>query len=524
MADVFGKHQPKIPYQPIADLLAQYRRRDPDKLAIIDLDQETSISFGALDQAVTDIAAALKQRGVVKGGRVLLLSDETLEKLLIWLACWRLGAVVSPLNIELNAPLIADLAGAVGPVLTLVHKELDGDVLLAGRPFIRFGSYSANAANTDPQDDFFRNMPRGIDPASLPERNDAADIACIFCTSGTTARPKIVVYDHCAYWLNGLSTLECLGLTVDDRTLEYRSFGWNSAQVLSLMPFLEKGLTMHIARRFSHSHFFEWIQRYGITFAAGVPTVLNMLLSKPLGYTAQDVPTLRLMTCSTAPLTREQWLRFEEMYGVKLLQMYGMSEAGWMCGNRHYSSKMGTVGLPALHQELEIVDGQGRPCPPNVEGEVTAGGPHCAVGYLRDDGTIEPIRGKRIKSGDLASMDEDGFIRVSGRTKDLIIRGGVNIAPLEIDGVLLEHPDVLDAAAVGVPDKIYGEEIVCYVVARPGVSVTEAAVLAHCRASLAPAKVPKQVFIVAELPKSDRGKVLRDKLKDDWSERMKLSA
>ena len=188
------------------------------------------------------------------------------------------------------------------------------------------------------------------------------------------------------------------------------------------------------------------------------------------------------MTCSTAPLTREQWLRFEEMYGVKLLQMYGMSEAGWMCGNRHYSRKMGTVGLPALHQELEIVDQQGKPCPPNVEGEVTAGGPHCAVGYLRDDGTIEPIRGKRIKSGDLAIMDEDGFIRVSGRTKDLIIRGGVNIAPLEIDEVLLKHPDVLDAAAVGVPDPIYGEEVVCYVVAKPGHGLTEAAVMEHCRA------------------------------------------
>jgi acyl-CoA synthetase (AMP-forming)/AMP-acid ligase II len=524
MADVFGKHQPRIPFRPIADLLAQYRRRDPDKLAVVDLDQGSSISFGALDRAVTDIAAALKERGVGNGARVLLLSDETLEKLLIWLACWRLGAVVAPLNIELNAALIADLARSVAPALTLVHKELDGNALLAGRPFVSFGQYSVDAAAADPQDDLFRAMPRGIDPAHLPERNDAADIAGIFCTSGTTARPKIVVYDHCAYWLNGLSTLECLGLTEADRTLEYRSFGWNSAQVLSLMPFLETGLTMHIARRFSHSRFFEWIREHGITFAAGVPTVLNMLLNKPLDYTAKDIPSLRLMTCSTAPLTREQWLKFEEMYGVKLLQMYGMSEAGWMCGNRHYSSKMGTVGLPALHQELEIVDGGGRPCPPDVEGEVTAGGPHCAVGYLRDDGTIEPIRGKRIKSGDLAIMDADGFIRVTGRTKDLIIRGGVNIAPLEIDAVLLDHAGVLDAAAVGVPDKIYGEEVVCYVVPRPGASLSEVAVLDHCRAHLPSPKMPKQVVIVSALPKSDRGKVLRDKLRDDWNERTRLSA
>jgi long-chain acyl-CoA synthetase len=288
------------------------------------------------------------------------------------------------------------------------------------------------------------------------------------------------------------------------------------------MPFLEKGLTMHIARRFSHSRFFEWIKAYGITFAAGVPTVLNMLLNTPLGFTAKDVPTLRLMTCSTAPLTLEQWVRFEEIYGVKLLQMYGMSEAGWMCGNRHYRSRMGTVGLPALHQELEIVDSEGKPCPSNVEGEVTAGGPHCAIGYLHDDGTIEPIRGQRIRSGDLAIMDEDGFIRVSGRTRDLIIRGGVNIAPREIDEVLLDHPDVLDAAAVGVPDPIYGEEVVCYVVPRTGARATEATVIAHCRARLSAPKVPKQVMIVSELPKSDRGKVLRDKLKQDWSERMKL--
>src|SRR5436189_217591 len=127
MADVFGKHKPTIPYQPIADLLAQYRERDTDKRAIIDLDEQSSISFGALDRAVTDIAFALRERGVGKGSRVLLLSDENIEKLLIWLAVWRLGAVVAPLNIELNAPLIADLAVAVAPALTLVHKELDGD-------------------------------------------------------------------------------------------------------------------------------------------------------------------------------------------------------------------------------------------------------------------------------------------------------------------------------------------------------------------------------------------------------------
>ena len=121
-------------------------------------------------------------------------------------------------------------------------------------------------------------------------------------------------------------------------------------------------------------------------------------------------------------------------------------------------------------------------------------------------------------------MDEDGFVRVSGRTKDIIIRGGVNIAPLEIDEVLLRHPGVADAAAVGVPDPIQGEEVATWWRKRSGAGLTEAAVLEHCRADLVAAKVPKRVVIVAELPKSDRGKVLREKLKDDWKDRMTLSA
>src|SRR5258708_471992 len=153
----------------------------------------------------------------------------------------------------------------------------------------------------------------------------------------------------------------------------------------------------------------------------------------------KELPTLRLMSCSTAPLTAEQWLQFERMYGVKLLQMYGMSEAGWVCGNRTYKNRIGSVGIPALHQEFAIVDADGRPWSPGVEGEVTAGGPQTAVGYLLDDGTIQPIRPNRIKTGDLAIEDPDGFIRIPRRSKDLIIRGGGNIAPGASATVRLRH-------------------------------------------------------------------------------------
>lgn len=519
MPNPFGDHQLKIPYEPVADLLAKYARRDPNKTAIVDLDGGSSIGFGRLEEIAIDIAAYLKSKGIRKGSRVLVLSDECLEKLLIWLAVWRLGAVICPFNLEINEKQMMSLTAALKPALILYHKDIDVAAMVGDAPAerVRFGAWKA-----DPQDQLFANLPRG-DASALPERNDAADTACIFCTSGTTARPKIVIYNHAAYWMNGLDTLECLNLTEDDRTLEYRSFGWNSAQVLSLLPFLQKGLTLHLAKRFSHSRFFEWIQKHGITFSAGVPTVLNMLLNKPIGYTAKDIPTLRLMSCSTAPLTAQQWVQFEEMYGVTLLQMYGMSETGWICGNRTYAKKMGTVGLPMIHQELKVVDGAGDECPPGTEGEITVGGPQMAIGYLLDDGSIDPLLGKRIKTGDLGIKDEEGFIRVSGRSKDLIIRGGVNIAPLEIDEVLIKHPGVAEAAAVGIPDKIYGEEVVCYVVPKAA-GLTEPSVLEHCGKFLPPAKTPKEVLIVPDLPKSDRGKVLRDKLRDDWLARHKVSA
>jgi acyl-coenzyme A synthetase/AMP-(fatty) acid ligase len=526
MSDVFGGHVLAIPYRPVAELLADYAARDPAKPAIVDLDQGSRINYGQLHQAVTDIALHLRGLGVAKGSRVVVLSDEVLEKLLIWFALWRIGAVVAPLNIEMNAGHMVELTRTVDPALILVHKDLVATDPTRELDYPRqvFGAWSEPGGEADPADRLFREVARGGDPASLPERNDAADISCMFCTSGTSGRPKIVVYDHAAYWLSGLDSIDMLELTAADRTLEYRSFGWNSAQILSLMPMLQTGLTLHMARRFSQSRFFNWIADNAITFAAGVPAVINILLQNADQHSAHDVPSLSRMTCSSAPLSAEQWARFEATYGLKLVQLYGMSEAGWICGNRLRELRVGTVGQPALHQEFAIVDPTGATCPAGVEGEVSIGGPQIALGYLLEGGAIDPMRGTRAKTGDLAVMDEDGFVRVTGRTKDLIIRGGVNIAPVEIDGVLLALPGVLDGAAVGVPDPILGEEVAAYVVLDPARGLTSEAVIDHCKRYLAAAKVPKQVIVVAELPKNDRGKVIRDKLRADWLERMRNSA
>jgi acyl-CoA synthetase (AMP-forming)/AMP-acid ligase II len=510
------------PFQSIRSVLEDYKNNHPDKIALYDLDQDKSISWEQLHRWANLVARHLEDQGIKRGDRVGLLSDESLEKMIIWMGIWRLGAVVCPLNIEINVAHIQELLGSIGPKLTLWHKAIDGPALTEGIDcdIMAFDSWQPDMNGDPGSDEFFSQVAALASDGNLDEvqsENTAEDLSCIFCTSGTTSRPKCVVYNHMAYWLNGLNTIDFLGLTADDRTLEYRSFGWNSAQVLSLMPWIVTGLSMFIAQRFSRSRFFDWIKTHELTFAAGVPTVVNMLLNEPTGVTADDIPSLRLMTCSTAPLSPEQWKQFEEMYGVTLLQLYGMSEAGWICGNRHYRRQMGTVGPPAKHQEFLIVDGNADACDDGIEGEVTVGGPQTCVAIISPEGEWEDQSDVRISTGDLAIKDEQGFVRVTGRTKDLIIRGGVNIAPLEIDHVLMKHTKISEAAAIGIPDKIYGEEIVCYVVPKPGETLTEPEILGHCETALPAFKSPKQVYIVTDLPKSDRGKILRDDLKSLWA-------
>lgn len=514
--------QPKldIPFQSIRKVLDKYRRDHPDKIALYDLERKRFITWGALADAAEEIARYLLSIGIQKGDRIGLLSDENLDKMVIWMGIWRLGAVVCPLNVEINSAHIKELLQSIGPKLTLWHEDLDGSAMTNGisGKIMRFEKWDDDSSLTKDSSEFFNAVATTDSQRTVESENGPDDLSCIFCTSGTTSRPKCVVYNHMAYWLNGLNTIDFLGLTADDKTLEYRSFGWNSAQVLSLMPWIETGLSMYMAPRFSRSRFFEWIKEHELTFAAGVPTVVNMLLNEPTGVRADDIPSLRLMTCSTAPLSPEQWKQFEEMYGVTLLQLYGMSEAGWICGNRHYKRQMGTVGPPAKHQEFLILGPNEESCPPGTEGEVTIGGPQTCVATITPEGKWEDERMARMRTGDLAIIDEEGFVRVTGRTKDLIIRGGVNIAPLEIDNVLMGHPQIREAAAIGIPDQIYGEEVACYVVLKADESISIEDILVHCNTALPHFKAPKSVYLIDSLPKSDRGKVLRDNLKKLWKE------
>ncbi len=504
-----------IPFRPVGELLASHAARHPDKIAIFDLDSGFGLNFAELSDAVERIAALLAAEGVRPGDKIVVLCDERIEKLLVFLAVWRAGAVACPFHVEMSAAHLRAILGFIEPKMVLWHEALDGEALAAGLDVaaIRFGAW--------PDDDgLFAMLAHVPDDARADAANDADDIACVFSTSGTTDQPKCVVWDHLGLWQCGLSTLDMTGMTGDDRLLEYRTFSWLSPQIIALMPFLATGLTLYMARHFSHGRFFDWIRDHEITVAVGVPTVINMLLSRPVDIKGADLPSLRLMTSSSAPLAPDQWRRFEDIYGITLLQFYGASEGGWLCGNRHDRHKIGTAGPPARHMDLAIVDGDGATCPAGTEGEITIRGRQTAIATISPDGDYEdrtPFRlGERARTGDLGVMDADGFVTVTGRVKDLIIRGGVNIAPLEIDGVVMRHADVHEAASVGVPDEIYGEEIVCYVVPRDGAAPDAAVLAEHCAGQLPDFKRPRHFRFIDALPKSDRGKIRREALKALW--------
>ena len=232
---------------------------------------------------------------------------------------------------------------------------------------------------------------------------------------------------------------------------------------------------------------------------------------------SRQLPKLRFVTSSSAPLLVEEWKRFEQKFGIAVAQGCGASEASWIAAIPGEERRLGTVGKPFAYHDLAIVDADGRRLPPGEIGYVELGGwPDHPFRYLGDDGEIKIHSRGRFRTGDLGCLDADGFLMLTGREKEQIIRGGAKISPVEIDSYLMQRADVIEAATVGVPDAVYGEEVVSYVVTRPGTPVDADELLRYCATVLPAFKAPKQIVISASLPKTERGKLDRKALAQIW--------
>ena len=508
---------PDISYCSVLAMIRQHAKARPYQDCLVAIDQNVSITWQQLYRLTNKLSAWLHDRDIGANDRVLVLTDNSLENLILYFGVQRHGATFCTVNVDINANHIREMISRLSPRLVLWHDALNMGGLADGMTgeWVSFGSADVHGENSS-DGGLFENL-NEYDGEDEPREVSAESDASVICfTSGTTDRPKGVIHSFGNYNFIGAQTAYLWGLTPEDRVLEYRSFSWSSSHQIVLQPLLIGGGCVVFASKFSFSSLFEWIAEHRITKAIGIPAVVNMLLDQPDEGRIAVPDHLQFMSCSTAPLMEEQHRRFERVYDMQLIQHYGMSEGGTVAGNHHQARKIGSVGMPGIGQNLTIVDEDGNVQPRGMEGEIEIGGPQNATAYLNPDGSIEEVRGKSLKTGDLGVLDEDGFLRVTGRAKDLVIRGGVNIAPLEIDNAIMKHDDVMEACTIGVPDDIYGEALVCYVVPRTNRPLTADIIKSHCSAVLPDFKQPSEIHIVDDIARNDRGKPDRNTMKNLW--------
>ena len=489
--------------------------RDPDKAYIVSVDDRRTISYRQLRQLTRQVATFLAERGIRTNDRIALLAGNSIEHLACYVGVMAYGATICTIHVEMNRGHLAEILPTLNPQLAVFDAGLDlGDVLAKiSVPSLPLGSFDGKADSG-----FYQSVtacePTDVNLASTRPQDDA----CILFTSGTSDRPKGVVLTFRELLTNVEPTADGLGMTADDRIYDFRSFNWCSAQVLSALAPLNRGATLILGRKFTRSRFFQQVAEHGATIAAGNPTTINMLLNSDDPLNLEALASLRFVISSSAPLLSEDWRRFEQHFGIPVAQSYGCSEIGWIATNPGADRRVGTVGKPAGYHKLAIVNDRGQRLPLGDTGHVEVGGfADNDYRYIADDGTIKVHCRGRLRTGDIGFLDADGYLHVTGREKDLIIRGGINISPLEIDNILLQRPEIIEVATVGIPDHTYGEEVVSFVVARPGATIDVDDLLRYCDAVLPAFKAPKRIVLSDRLPKTARGKLDRKALAEQWA-------
>jgi acyl-CoA synthetase (AMP-forming)/AMP-acid ligase II len=497
----------------IREWIDRAARLHPDKPYIVSVEDGRAITFGAFAGLVRRIGGFLDRAGIATNDRIALLAGNSIEHVACYVGVMAYGATICTVHVEMNRRHLGRIMAQLKPRLAIHDEDVAPDDIPAAVPRFALGRWDAPAAGT-----LFAAV-AGCDPGgAYAAQTTARDDGVIFFTSGTSDRPKGVVLSYREQIGNIAPMADGFGISAADRVYDFRSFNWASAQLLGVLAPLCRGATLVMARRFSATRFFDDVRAHGVTVAAGNPTTINMLIGAGHTIHASDVPTLRFITSSSAPLLETEWRRFEERFGIPVAQGYGSSETAWIATNPGRERRFGTVGRPLAYHRLAIVGAQGRSLPAGEIGEVELGAfDDNPYRYLDDDGAVRVASRGRMRTGDIGFLDADGYLHLTAREKDLIIRGGVNISPVEIDGVLMQRAEIAEAATVGVPDTVWGEEVVSYVVLRPGEAFAPDDLMRYCAAQLPAFKAPKQILRREELPKSARGKLDRRALVAEWS-------
>ncbi|MFD9324643.1 class I adenylate-forming enzyme family protein [Streptomyces sp. NPDC060065] len=462
---------------------------DPQRAAISDGRQ--SLTNAQLLSGVLRTARQLHDLGIGPGDVVALKLTNRVEFVLLLFAAWRLGATITPVNPSMTDVEVVRQLNDSGARLLVVE---DGSETTAGLATLTVGELSEHQAPEWDQ----------------APRLDSSVLALLIYTSGTTGVPKGVMLDHANIDAMVEMGRQALELGPSDRCLLILPLFHVNGIVVSILTPLLAGASVVIAgRRFDPHHFFDLVEQERPTFFSAVPTIYSMLAALP-DDVRPDTSSVRFAVCGAAPASAELLTRFEARYGFPLVEGYGLSEG--TCGSTINPvagpRRAGTVGLPFPGQEIRILDADGTEAAPGTDGEVVLRGPNIMRGYLgRPDDTARVVVDGWLHTGDVGHLDAEGYLTLVGRSKDMIIRGGENIYPKEIEDVLASDPSVLEAAVIGVPDEKWGEVVVAYVQPRPGSTVDPAALEALCARSLTGFKRPASYVVVEAIPKNAVGKI-----------------
>jgi len=471
--------------------------RDPAGAAIADERQE--LDNARFAQTVAAVAALLADAGLRRGGVLAVMLANRVELITAMFAAWRLGAAVTPVNPALTGQEARYQIDDAGANLVVADGASAAKLAGGGHRIIPVEDVTSPARPREP----------------VPAQAEPGTPALLIYTSGTTGRPKGVILDH----RNVAATAELI-VTWFEMAGETRSllvlplFHVNGIMVSVVSPLLAGGSTF-IAERFDAASFWATVKRARPTFFSAVPTIYALLVSRP-GQQA-DTKNLRYVICGAAPMPRELISEFEQRFGVPVVEGYGLSECTVVCTANpvHGVRKAGTVGLALPGVEVGVADPAGQLLPAGQAGEVVVRGPNVMRGYLdRPAESAEALRGGWLHTGDVGRFDDDGYLTLVDRIKDLIIRGGENIYPKEIEDVLYAHPAVLEAAVIGRPDAVFGEQPVAFVALRPGRSAGPQDLIEHCLGTLARYKVPREVYLEQVLPKNAIGKIAKPALRE----------
>jgi long-chain acyl-CoA synthetase len=466
----------------------------PDRRAAIDpagpavSDPRQSLSNEQFLIRVRAAAHHLRERGIGVGDVVAVMLPNRLEFVVLLFAAWRIGAAVTPVNPSLTMAEVNRQVTDADAAILVVEEPVDAPVSV--------GIFNVGEL-------------RPHDPGTDRPHADSSALALLIYTSGTTGVPKGVMLDHANLDAMTSMGLEALKLDPSDRCLLILPLFHVNGIVVSVLMTLLAEASVVIADRFNPHTFFEVVEGERATFFSAVPTIYSMLAALPEDV-RPDTTSLRFGICGAAPASAELLSRFEERYGFPLIEGYGLSEA--TCASTlnplDGPRRAGTVGLPVPRQEIRIIDSSGTELPRRVDGEVVLRGPNVMRGYLgRPEETAQVLIDGWLHTGDVGHLDAEGYLVLVGRSKDMIIRGGENIYPKEIEDVLVSHPSVLEAAVIGVPNEKWGEVVVAYIQPRPGATVDAAALKAVCAEHLSGYKRPTEYVVVEAIAKNAVGKI-----------------